>query len=163
MSSEGFPGDRRVARDTSRQPPEAPEAEVGIIAESSSKIWGGGNGAPGPICQHGSPSPQPPQYSQTVSSKTVSSKTVSYASPHAGPGGRRKWAQPSRIYSADLKALARPTQKHRAPAPQPQKKLYPGRGFKQKRLASDATSPRFQSMWPLLSARVCELVYPGPH
>ena len=87
MSSEGFPGDRRVARDTSRQPPEAPEAEVGIIAESSSKIWGGGNGAPGPICHDWSPSPQPPQYSQTVSSKTVSSKTVSYASPHAGPSG----------------------------------------------------------------------------
>ena len=27
----------------------------------------------------------------------------------------------------------------------------------------DATSPRFQSMWLLLSARVCELVCPGPH
>ena len=44
--------------------------------------------------------------------------------------------------------------------PSPQKELYSGRGLKLKRLASDATSPRFQSMWPLLSARVCEVVCP---
>jgi len=57
--------------------------------------------------------------------------------------------------------LGRRTQKHPAPpSPQPQKELYSGMGVKQKRLATDATPPRFQSMWLLLSARVCEVLGP---
>ena len=41
--------------------------------------------------------------------------------------------------------------------------VYSRRCFEQRRLPSDATSSRFQSMWLLLSENVCELVCPGPH
>ena len=78
-----------------------------------------------------------------------------YSRPASSP---QPQPQPKRNFTPSTARSTQPQSR----SPPAQKELYSGKGFKRKRLASDATSPRFQSMWLLLSLRVCESVFLGP-